>query len=131
MICRIANYDSCLLSLGALGRLATIYKKIVYQAHFSRIDGNVKLLNGENRTARTNFVKSIEIYDNIGLREYATNCRFLEAIAQCEYLISPWITLIIDGEKERAYENRFEFNKSKILVYNWKLKRDYFCEMMD
>lgn len=131
MICRIENYDLCLLSLGALGRLATVYKKVVHQAHFGRIDGNVKLLKGENITARKNFIKSIEIYDNLGLREYATSCRFLEAIAKCEHLISPWITLLINGEKERPFEDRYELNKSKCLVFNWKLKREYFCETMN
>lgn len=125
------DYDSCLLSLGALGRLATIYNKVEHQAHFGRIDGNVKLLMGEYLTARRNFIKSIDIYDNIGLREYATSCRFLEAVAKCEYLIRPWITLLIDGEKERSFDERYEFNKSKIRVFNWKLKREYFSEISD
>lgn len=130
-ICSIKDYNSCLLSLGALGRLATIYKKVEYQAHFGRIDGNVKLLMGENVEARRNFIKSIEIYDNIGLRECATSCRFLEAVAKCEQIIKPWIAILIDGERERPFEDRYEFNKAKVLAFNWKLKREYFSEMAD
>lgn len=86
---------------------------------------------GANLIARRNFIKSIQIYDNIGLREYATSCRFLEAIAKCEHLIAPWINILIDAEKERPFEDRFEFNKSKILIFNWKLKREHFSEMTD
>lgn len=119
------------MSLGALGRLAVIYKRIEYQAHFGRIDGNVKLLMGENLTARKKFIKSIDIYDNIGLRDYATSSRFLEAVAKCEHLFNPWVTLLIQGEQEKSFEDRYEFNKSKILVFNWKLKREYFSEMTD
>ncbi|XP_037041860.1 uncharacterized protein LOC119078442 [Bradysia coprophila] len=125
------DYRSCLLSLGALGRLATIYNKVEYRAHFERIDGNVKLLIGQNLTARKNFLKSIEIYEDIGLHEYAASCRYLEAVAKCEHLIKPWIALLIDGEKERSFDERFELNESKNLIFNWKVKRELFREMSD
>lgn len=129
IICRIKDYQSCLLSLGALGRLATIYNKVEYRAHFGRIDGNVKLLTGENLLARQNFLKSIEIYDEIGLHEYVTSCRYLEAVAKCEHLFKPWIVLLLDGERERSYDERFEFNESKNLIFNWKVKRELFAEI--
>lgn len=89
------------------------------------------MLIGENLTARRNFLKSIAIYDDIGLHEYAANCRYLEAIAKCEHLIKPWVALLIDGEKERSFEERFDFNESKNLIFNWKVKRVLFREMDD
>ncbi len=117
--------------MGALGRIATIYNKVEYQAHFGLIDGNVKLLTGENLMAQKKFLKSIEIYDSIGLSEYATRCRFLEAIAKCEHLINPWINVLIEGEKERSFDDRFNLNEWKNLMFNWKLKRELFIEMED